>query len=178
MNKDNLTEKLLNNLKSDNPEIVLQIIEEIRESGSSSQFSGLMELLHNTDNQDIKKGILTLFSELKSTDTVPLLMEAIQNKKYADQLKELLTCCWQNGLNYSRYLPIFVDMVISEEFLISFEAFTVIENMYGKIDESVVEKQVEKIRISLITANEQKKYLLNELFAIIQSIPEEKENFN
>ena len=107
MSNDERTTRLLYNLKSDNPEIVLQTIEEVRETGSSVQFSGLMELLHETDNQDIKKHILALFSELKSTDTVPLLMEAIQNKRYAGELKDLLVCCWHNGLNYSAYLPVF-----------------------------------------------------------------------
>ena len=164
--------------KRTNPEIVLQTIEEIRESGSSAQFSGLMELLHETDNQDIKKHILTLFSEIKSTDTVPLLMEAIQNKRYAGELKDLLVCCWHNGLNYSAYLPVFIDLVINEEFLTSFEAFTVIENMYGIIIEEIIDLQVSKIHHSLTTANDQKKYLLNELLLIIQSIPEEQEKLN
>jgi len=175
MNSDERTERLLSDLKSNNPEFVLQTIEEIRESGSSAQFSGLMELLHETDDQDIKKHILTLFSELKSTQTVPLLIEAIQNKKYTDELKDLLVSCWHNGLNYSSYLPLFIDLVITGEFLISFEAFTVIENMYGKIDEVIVAQQLTKIQDALITANEQKKYLLNELIEIIQNIPEEQE---
>jgi len=178
MRDDERSEKSFNNLKSDNPDVVLQTIEEIRETGSSAQFSGLMELLHKTDIQDIKKHILTLFSELKSTDTVPLLMEAIQNKKYAIELKDLLSCCWQNGLNYSSYLPILIDLVINEEFLIAFEAFTVIENMYGKIDEVILTQELTKIQKSLINVDEQKKYLLNELSALIQNIPEEQENLD
>jgi hypothetical protein len=172
------TEKPNSNLKSNNPEIVLQTIEEIRETGSSAQFQGLMELLHETVNQDIKKNILTLFSELKSTDTVPLLIEAIQNKKYADELKELLSCCWQNGLNYSPYLPLFIDLVINEEFLTAFEAFTVVENMYGIVDEVIVAEQLDKISNSLSLVGEQKQYLLRELLAIIQNIPEKQENLN
>jgi hypothetical protein len=178
MKNDEHTEKSIYNLKSGNPDIVLQTIEEIRETGSSSQFPALMDLSHETDNPDIKKGVLLLFSELKSTDTVPFLMDAIQNKKYADEVKDLLTCCWHNGLNYSSYLPLFIDLVIKEEFLIAFEAFTVIENMYGKIDESVVSQQLVKITNSLTSADEQKKYLLNELTAIIQNIPEEQENLD
>jgi hypothetical protein len=164
------------NLKSKNPEIVIQAIEEISEKGNSSQFTELMELLHKTDIQDIKKRILKLFSELKSTDTIPLMIDALQNNKYAEELKELLTCCWQNGLNYSSYLPLFVDLVINGEFLIAFEAFTVIENMYGKIDDLIVSEQLYKIKKSLPLVNEQKKYLLNELSSIIQNIPEEQEN--
>jgi hypothetical protein len=164
--------KPLYNLKSNNPEVVLQTIEAIGETGKISQFEGLVELLHETENHDIKKRILNLFSELKSTETIPLMIDAIKNKKYADVLKDLLTCCWQNGLNFSPWLPLFIDLVINEEFLVSFEAFTVIENMYGKIDDIFIARQLAKIDDSLQNADKQKKYLLNELKIIIQNIPE------
>jgi hypothetical protein len=169
------TEKPNYDLKSKNPEIVFQAIEEISETGNSSQFGGLLELLHKTENQDIKKRILKLFSELKSTDTIPLMIDALQNNRSAEELKELLACCWQNGLNYNSYLPLFIDLVINEDFLIAFEAFTVIENMYGKIDELIISGQLNKIKKSLPLVNEQKRYLLNELSVIIQNIPEEQE---
>jgi hypothetical protein len=150
----------------------LQAIEHIRVTGSGSQFVELMELLHETKNQDIKQQILKVFSELKSTDTIPLMIDALQNKKYAGELKELLACCWQNGLNYCPWLPLFVDFVINEEFFVSFEAFTVIENMYGKFDEDMVIRQLAKIDESLANADGQKKYLLNELKNIIPNLPE------
>ncbi len=164
--------KSLYSLKSKNPEILSQVIEEIRVKGDGSQFQGLMELLHKTENQDIKGQILKLFSDLKSTETIPLMMDAIRDKKYSAQLKDLLTCCWQNGLNYSPWLPFFIDLVISEEFPVSFEAFTVIENMYGKIDDSIISGQLVKIDDSLKNADEQKRYLLDELKHIIQNLPE------
>lgn len=166
------TDKSIYNLKSRNPEILLQTIDQIRVIGNAAHFVELLELLHETNNQHIKKQILKLFSDLKSTDTIPFMIEAIQNKRYADELKELLNCCWQNGLNYSSYLPLFIDLVIKEEFLISFEAFTVIENMYGKIDKTVITQQLEKINNSLGINDEQKKYLLNELKNIIPNLPE------
>lgn len=162
------------NLKSNNPEIILQRIDEIQETGTTAHFLALLDLLHETSNGIIRNRILTLFSELKSTATIPFMMEALQDKKFGSELKELLSCCWQNGLNYSLYLPVFVDLVIKGEFLIAFEAFTVIENMYGKMDEVIVNQQIEKINNSLDMVDEQKKYLLISLPSIIENIPEEK----
>ncbi len=164
--------KPVSNLNSNNPEIVLQAIEGIRATGTCAQFGELLELLHETKNKEIKKGILRLFSELKSTDTIPLMIDALQKKRYADELKDLLTCCWQNGLNYSPWLPFFVDLVINKEFFVSFEAFTILENLYGKIDEDIISRQLVKIDNSLKDADEQKRYMLNELKHIIQNLPE------
>ncbi len=160
------------NLKSNNTEIVLQTIEGIRATGTGAQFTELAELLHQTKNKDIKKQILKLFSELKSTDTIPLMIDALQNKRYKSELKDLLSCCWQNGLNYSSWLNLFINIVINEEFLVSFEAFTVIENMYGKIDDEIIAQELARIDSSLEFADRQKKYLLNELKEIIQNLPE------
>lgn len=159
-------------LKSNNPEIVLQSIEWIRVTGTGAQFTELVELLHTTKNRLIKKQILKVFSELKSTDTIPLMIDALQNKRYAGELKELLSCCWQNGLNYNSYLPLFIELVINEEFLVSFEAFTIIENMYGKIDKAIISEQLDRINDSMESADNQKKYLLNELTYIIQNLPD------
>jgi hypothetical protein len=164
--------KPVSNLKSNNPAIVLGAIEGIRATGTGAQFAELLELLHETNSLDIKKQILRLFSELKSSDTIPLMIDALQKKRYAGELKELLTCCWQNGLNYSPWMPFFVDLVINEEFFVSFEAFTVIENMYGKIADDILTRQVIKINKALENADGQKRYLLNELKPIIQNLPE------
>ena len=52
-----------------------------------------------------------------------------------------------------------------------FEAFTVIENMYGKIDSDVESVLVEKIGNSLQNIEEKKQYLLKGMLEIIPNIP-------
>ena len=136
---------------------------------------GLFELLHNTTFPEIKKSILNLLSELKNKESVPLLIEAINNDKYLVERKELVACCWQNGLSYNEYLPLFIDLVIDHSFLIAFEAFTVIENMYGTVDDDLIDQQMAKIIKALNHADEEKAYLLNGLLTIIREIPEKSE---
>ena len=165
----------LTNLKSKDPEFVLETIDKIRESGNRLIMEGLFDLQHTTTIPEIKKSILTLLSELKNMDSVPLLIGAIRNEKYLSERKELVACCWQNGLNYNEYLPLFIDMVIDHSFLIAFEAFTVIENIYGTVSDEVIEQQIAKITIALHGASDEKAYLLNGLLTIIRQIPEKSE---
>jgi hypothetical protein len=61
--------------------------------------------------------------------------------------------------------------VIDQEFQIAFEAFTVIENMYGKIEGDVETVAIEKIGKSIPIAEERKQYLLKGLLEIIPNIP-------
>lgn len=175
MSIDIKSNEILGNLKSSDPEFVLETIDKIRESGNPVIMEGLFDLLHDTTSPEIQKSILTLFAELKNKESVPLLIGAITNEKYSNERKELIASCWQNGLNYNEYLPLFIDIVINEPFLIAFEAFTVIENMFGTIADEVIDQEVIKVIEALKNAGEEKAYLLNGLMSIIRAIPEESE---
>jgi hypothetical protein len=178
MISDSKSKEIISNLRSTDSDLVLETIDKLRESGNSLILPELIELLHNTELPQIKKSVLNLLSELKNKESVPLLMTAIKNEKYAHERKDIVACCWQNGLSFNAYMPIFIDLVIKEEFLIAFEAFTVIENMFGNIDEEVIEYEVIKINDALKNVGEQKAYLLNGLLSVIRDIPEEQEFSN
>jgi hypothetical protein len=62
-------------------------------------------------------------------------------------------------------------LVIDQEFQIAFEAFTVIENMYGKINADVEMALLQKIENCIPAAEERKQYLLKGLLEIIPNIP-------
>lgn len=178
MTIDVQSKKFISNLKSTDSGLVLETIGKIRVSGNNSILVELIDLLHNTNHIEIKKSILDLLSDLKNKESVPIIIAAIQNEKYAKECKDLVTCCWQNGLSYNEYLPVFIDIVIHKDFLNAFEAFTVIENMYGKIEDEIIEPEIVKINEALINSDEQKVHLLNGLLKIISDIPLEQENNN
>ena len=175
MTIDAKSKEILSNLKSTNPEFVLRTVDKIRESGNSFVMEGLIELLHNTELPEIKKSILNLFSELKNIESIPAIIAAIKNEKYTNERKELVASCWQNGLIFNDYLPVFIDLVINEEFIVAFEAFTVIENMYGRIEDEIIDAEIIKIKNALKNTSEQKAYLLNGLLEVIRDIPEKQE---
>jgi hypothetical protein len=178
MSIDAKSKEILSHLKSTDPEFVLKTIDKIRDSGNSFVMEGLIDLLHDTELPEIKKSILNLFSELKNKESIPVIIAAIKNEKYANERKELVACCWQNGLIFNDYLPVFIDIVINEDFIVAFEAFTVIENMYGRIEDEMIDAEILKIKNALKNADEQKAYLLNGLLEVIRDIPEEQEFTN
>lgn len=175
MGKDPQKKTILSNLQSEDSLMVIKTIKELRETGNSSYIPVLIELLHSTDNPEIKQRIIRLLAELKYSDAIPRIVEAIQDKKYASELKELVSVCWENGLDFSQYLSMFVDLVIESEFMVAFEAFTVIENMVGKIEDSYKAEQVEKVKKAMTTAGAEKMTLLEDLVHIIPAITEQKE---
>ena len=161
---------ILKGLQSADSLKVIDTLEELRVSGKVSDIPMLIELLHLTQNPEIKSKITSLFANLKESDAIPLIIEAIQNQKYAPELKKLLACCWENGLDYSNYLSLFIDLLIESDFMIAFEAYTVIVNMTFRIDQAKIDSELERLEQAIHVATDQKKELMREVVDFLPSL--------
>ena len=116
-------------LFSANTEIVLATVESLREKGNKEYLPMLFDILISAPEAEVQNAILKLLGTVKDKETIPIFIEVLQNEKYKSIRKEIITTCWQNGLDFSMYMSVFVDLVITESWEIAFEAFTVIENL-------------------------------------------------
>lgn len=171
MEKPDKLNRLKSAIKSANPELIDHALDEIKNQGDHTFVTPLIELLHQNLSREVKEKIFTLFVDLKNEDSVDQLVSDLKIENDLDILERLVAACWQNGLNFSKHLPYFVQLVIDQEFQIAFEAFTVIENMYGKIEGDIEVLLTDKIKACLPDAMENKEYLLRGLLDIIPNIP-------
>lgn len=162
INQDTIT-----NLQSSNAELVNETINQLSESGNSAYLPFLFELLHSTSNDEIKRRIARLLAELKHSDAIPLIIEAIKNKAYTKELQYLVSACWENGMDYSEHLSLFIDLMIQHEFMIAFEAHTVITNMTGKISAATCEQESTKIKNVLPQVSEENRQMLEEVLEFL-----------
>lgn len=161
---------IVKELHSADPVKVMEAIEALRVAGKTSDIPLLLDLLHQSSNPEVKAKIFALLANLKDADTIPLIIEAIRNEKYASELKKLVSCCWENGLDYTPYLSVFVDLMIESDFLVAFEAYTVITNMVTTIDQIKLDTEIEKLDKSLHSTSDEKKVLLLEVIDFLPSI--------
>ena len=161
---------MLKGLQSADSLKVIETLEDLRVSGKSADIPFLIELLHLTPDPEIKRKVTDLFANLKESDAIPLIVSAIQNQKYAPELKSLLASCWENGLDYSNYLNLFVDLLIESDFMVAFEAYTVILNMTAKIDQTKIDMEIDRLEVAMKTTDEQKKALILDVIDFLPSI--------
>ena len=162
-----LNTNTINNLHSSNPEVVTETIDQLSESGNAAYLPLLLELLHSTGSKEIKKRITRLLAELKHSDTIPLIIDAINNQDYVRELQYLVSACWENGMDYSEHLPLFIGLMIEQDFMIAFEAHTVITNMAGKISPAIREQETRRIQTALPELDEDKQELLMEIIEFL-----------
>ena len=68
------------------------------------------------------------------------LLVAIASPKAKDVRHLLVAACWESEINFTKYLPFFILLALDENYLISLEAITTIENMEGPFTETDVKK--------------------------------------
>ncbi len=167
MTKEKINPKIKENLFSTQTEVVLTAINSIKEKGNKFYIPLLFDLLISNPEKEISDEINKLLSTVKDAETRESFVEAITNKKYKSVQKLILTACWQNGLDFSNYLPVFVDVVINDDWENAFEAFTIIDNLESLPEQKIVRKATIKIEAAMENANEQKAYFLQEILAKI-----------
>lgn len=149
---------------------VIETLEELRISGKAADIPILIEMLHVSQNPEIKSKITDLFDNLKESNAIPLIIEAIKNQKYASELKELVSSCWENGMDYSKYISLFIDLLIENELEIAFEAYTVIMNTENKINQNIVDQEIERLEKALPTVSDTKRQLMLDVIDFLPSI--------
>lgn len=171
MEKLDKLSRLKSAIKTGNPELIDHALEEIKNKGDDTYIAPLIEFMHTTASREAKALVYQLFIDLKHENSVDQIIHELKKEQDPVILEQLVATCWQNGLNYSKHLPYFVQLIIEQEFQIAFEAFTVVENMFGKIDGDIERKLIEEIEKSIPNSEGRKQYLLKGLLEIIPNIP-------
>ncbi len=163
MYQGKIDEQIKKNLFSANTDVVISAIEAIQRKGNKLYLPFLFDLLNSSPEPEIETEIKNLLGSVKDKESVNSFMRAIENDKYKSIRKEILTACWQNGLDFSAFLPVFIDFIIREDWEIAFEAFTVIDNLEYLPGAEIIIISIAKINEALPTATNQNKYFLNEI---------------
>jgi hypothetical protein len=128
MDKLNTIEKeWIKTLESNSPSMVIPVLRKIKNSGSVRILPFLFKLINSDTDDNIRNSVLQLISEIKTKDAVPYIVESIENHEYGEYLTPLIAACWQSGLDFSGFLPVFVKIFIVSDYVTAIEAFTVIE---------------------------------------------------
>ncbi len=166
--KERLTDQI-RALRSGNRTTILDAIREIRGESDVSVLPELFNLLLEQEDEEIIREASSLLNDLKVQDAAPVLAEAIGNPEYSPIATILTASCWQNGLSYGTHANIFVTAAIEGSFETAIEAFTVLEEVAGELEQEERDRLSALIKKHISGADEQKKLLLRELVKVIET---------
>ncbi len=163
-------QNILNGLQSASQEKILKSLEELKASGKASDIPVLVELLHLCQDQEVREKIKELFNNLKDKEVIPLIISAIQNQEYALERRLLVSSCWENGLDFSPYISLFVDLLNDNDYAVALEAYTVITNMTAKIDQAKLDIEIDRLEKLLPAISDSKRELILDVIDFLPSI--------
>lgn len=131
---------------------------------SEDKITSLISLLTDPNNKDIKEEALLTLKKEKGGDT---LLLAIASPKAKNVRNLLVAACWESEINFSKYLPFFILLALDENYLISLEAITTIENMEGPFTEKDVNEAITKVKAFKKDITTERQVLLNDLIDIL-----------
>jgi hypothetical protein len=163
MRTQNINEKIKLALFSADVEVVKSAIEKISIEGNRLYLPLLFDLLNTLPEHEVEVEIIKLLGSVKDKESVNSFMRAIEDAKYKAIRKTLVSACWQNGLDFSNFMPVFIDLIINDEWEVAFEAFTLIDNLEYLPNDNILLVSKQKIEHELSSATGQVKYFLSEI---------------
>ncbi len=160
--------ELKKRLEQKDTSVLLQTLKEVKMEGNHSLIPYLVLILNENDSPDIQNRILDILNNLNAQAAAPYLIEAIQNTGDNRVLNYLISACWKNGLDYSEFIDVFVDLFIQHDFDIALEAFTVIENTTKHVENSEIDRTIQHIKNHLKNLGREKQALIKELLYMLE----------
>ncbi len=154
-------------LKSRHSDVVLDTLDLIRKEGNSNLILPMVQLLNDTDSQEVIESVLSILRFVKTQDAVPKLVEAIADPDSFLNRSVLVAACWESGLNFDAHLNFFVDLALSENYLVCLECITLIENTGNDIPEADLLANWSKVKKHIQPSEDKKDELLVALLAVL-----------
>lgn len=79
---------------------------------------------------------------LKENNAQAFILNAITKTKNLGQKALLIAACWETGLDFSKDYLFFIELITNKDFVVSFEAFTVIQEMEAEIDNTTLQSSL------------------------------------
>lgn len=176
--------QLINDLNSGNEIKVSSALKALQVNGDASVLGPVADLLLGDLSTKNRTEVLEFLSTLNDSTTIDTMIDIVKNHKYSRIKQELLSTMWNNKLDYSYYLPEFVEMACEGNFMEALECLTIIENLEGPFEERhILESQLHlKDYIEDTTPKDpQKAHIMSEIALILKdfdNLDDDIEMFN
>lgn len=127
--------QLVDELGSGNQAKISASIKALQANGDITILEPMVALLSTDISDKIKAEVIEFLSSLKDTDAVDEILRLLKDSNYLQTRQILLTTIWNSPLDYSYYLPEFVEIAIEGNFMEALDCLTIIENMNGPFEE-------------------------------------------
>ena len=160
--------EMIASLHSTEPKIVNKALHDIKKLGTSSLLPELIEVYVNTTNEQVTLGIESILNQLKESQSIDYLMQALKNQEYKAYHQKFAAAIWESGLDASSNLKELIEVALDTDYLTCLDILTVIENIEEGITESDIENGIAAISEQLQWKKSDNDPLLASIVKVLQ----------
>ncbi len=158
---------IIRDLWSEDVTTVMKAIYRLRSAGSIHYIPELMRLLNHTSAESVEKELIRLLADVKDRAAVPLITDGLKNPDLEAAQANLVSACWQSGLDYSHELKLFIRIFLEGDYRTALESFTVIEESILNLDREEIQDARKILLGGLKKISDEKKPLARELVNLL-----------
>lgn len=162
-------QRLRGKLNSDDTKIVIQTLEQIKDSGEAELIPDLIQVLEGTDVSEVNDKVLDILNNLQAQASVAEIVRMIRQVEDDEVVASVLASCWKNRLDFSAHLHDLTKIFVNADFNSALEAFTVIENATPNVTNEDIDESMETIKNHLRSIDPGKKPLMMELIHMLEN---------
>ncbi len=168
--QENMNRELKAGLNSTDPSVISNTLAELREFGNVELLPDVFALYFSSRVPDLSADIIEFLSDIKDQKAVPLFVDAIEKYRKMKGFDQLVSSCWQNGLDFSEYTDKFIILVLEEDYATSLEAFSVVEENISLLNPQQRSARLEYVRSRMESLSAEKRGLVNQLISVLSSV--------
>ncbi len=166
--KQKKNEEIIRKLHSGKQEVILETLQELRYNGNRDILPEVIDLISSDVSEETADACAGLLNDLKDKSSAGVIAEAIRKDRKRMNLHRIVAACWQNGLDYSSDIDLFIDLVLEEDYMTALEAFTVVEENIHNLSISERDKKALYIESRFTAMDDEKNKLVRELLSVVK----------
>jgi hypothetical protein len=160
--------QILKDLWSADDLVVLKTLRKLRSAGNLTYVPDLLSLLSQTRKELIEKELIIFLADIKVQGVVPIFVKGLKEPGLKAARAGLLSAIWQSGLDYSKYLHLFIQLFLEGDYLVALESFTVIEQSIEHLSDPEIKEERKHLLNGMTRVSEDKMPLARELASLLQ----------
>jgi hypothetical protein len=137
--KNTRLNNIINNLSAKEEKKVFTALKQLRSHGKKEAIYPLIELLHSTENEEVKSEATSLLFDLKDPDVVDELINVIEDDRFINERAMLISIFWQSSLDSTEHISTIVKQAIKGDYMTGIEVLSVIDSYDATFQESEIE---------------------------------------
>lgn len=170
---NNKLKTLITDLLSGNEKKILTALNALQVNGDVSVISPILEVLRSNVSDKVNQQIVTFLGDLKDTSVKTTIIEALRDEANLVIRQILLTTIWNSKIDYSDFIPDFVEVACDGNFMEAFECLTILENLEGPFEERhVLECQLllkDYFEDSSTAKDQQKLHVISDIATLLKA---------